>query len=216
MRLDDSFLSLNEYEMEILMPFNFEAKEMKYIFHKTDFYFYRDCVTCNIQRKPKASHCAICNNCVVGYDHHCVLLNNCIGKRNVRVYVIFIICVWIFAFLSAGIAVISLLEKPVIEKLRKDELIEYDYSLIVIISLIKMQSIKFFLGLCIYFKWCISYTGLLRYMFIELIISLTLGLSTRSFTIAITAPMFSVSLSYIVFSFGLIWTHLGLVAKHQS
>lgn len=57
------------------------------------------CHTCEIHRPPGASHCADCNNCVLGFDHHCPILNNCIGQRNYPYFLALIPCV-IFLMVS--------------------------------------------------------------------------------------------------------------------
>ena len=54
-------------------------------------YTKRKCDTCKIIRPPKASHCYICNNCVLEFDHHCVFVSNCIGKRNHKYFFLFLL-----------------------------------------------------------------------------------------------------------------------------
>lgn len=48
------------------------------------------CLTCELFRPPRASHCHYCDNCVEEYDHHCPWLSNCIGRRNYRCFVLFV------------------------------------------------------------------------------------------------------------------------------
>ena len=71
------------------------------------------CETCEIMRKPKASHCHVCNNCVVGFDHHCNILNQCIGKRNNRVYKLMLISTWLFFLVVILACMMALLDEPV-------------------------------------------------------------------------------------------------------
>lgn len=47
---------------------------------------WRYCVTCGVWRPPRAAHCTICGNCVVGFDHHCGVLGVCIAGRNYRTF----------------------------------------------------------------------------------------------------------------------------------
>ena len=61
---------------------------------------YRKCDTCNIMRPPGASHCKMCDNCVMGFDHHCVFISNCVGKRNRKYFVLFLVYGGILAFVA--------------------------------------------------------------------------------------------------------------------
>lgn len=69
------------------------------------------CPTCHIWRPPRASHCGVCNSCVLNHDHHCVFLNNCVGTRNYKYFLWFLLttvvsCIWLittsFLKLSQG------------------------------------------------------------------------------------------------------------------
>lgn len=63
----------------------------KGIVQNADFYKYRFCKTCNLERPPKSSHCQDCGNCVKEFDHHCYMIGNCIGNRNRKAFVLFVL-----------------------------------------------------------------------------------------------------------------------------
>ncbi|KAM3142661.1 hypothetical protein pb186bvf_005320 [Paramecium bursaria] len=51
----------------------------------------RICPDCSQLRPQRSRHCDICQKCVDRYDHHCPWLSNCIGKKNYRVFILFLI-----------------------------------------------------------------------------------------------------------------------------
>lgn len=87
-----------EYFNSILLPYNNDVKygvTVKY------------CTTCHIWRPPRASHCGVCNACVMRHDHHCVYLNNCVGSRN---YMYFIWCLLLITISCGLLITTSLLQ----------------------------------------------------------------------------------------------------------
>ena len=69
----------------------------------------RKCSTCHIMRPPGASHCSICDNCVMNFDHHCTFVSNCIGKRNHKFFYIFLFIGSIFSILATFFSLITII-----------------------------------------------------------------------------------------------------------
>ena len=57
---------------------------------KPNIFTNRKCSTCKIIRPSGASHCSLCDNCVLNFDHHCDYISNCVGKRNHKYFYLFL------------------------------------------------------------------------------------------------------------------------------
>ena len=96
----------------------------------------RFCNTCKIMRPPKASHCRVCNNCVLNFDHHCKIGSNCVGERNHKYFFLFLLFGSIAGFLGSILNFIHFLYVFVFSKYFLIKLYLDNYPSLFIISLI--------------------------------------------------------------------------------
>ncbi|OMJ70087.1 hypothetical protein SteCoe_32004 [Stentor coeruleus] len=68
----------------------------------------KPCTNCWIIRPPRAVHCMECNLCVEMFDHHCPWLGTCIGKRNYRLFLLFIFGLFVLISVNLGICIVVL------------------------------------------------------------------------------------------------------------
>ncbi|GMT33079.1 hypothetical protein PFISCL1PPCAC_24376, partial [Pristionchus fissidentatus] len=60
------------------------------------------CYSCFVNRPAGSKHCAICDKCVVNFDHHCPWLNACVTRRNHREFLLFVLSVGMTSIVFAS------------------------------------------------------------------------------------------------------------------
>ena len=63
------------------------------------------CSVCKGPVEERTKHCGNCNRCTDEFDHHCFWLNTCIGKRNYRLFVKFVVTIFVYNGILIGITI---------------------------------------------------------------------------------------------------------------
>lgn len=106
------------------------------MFAQTAWYFDK------IIKSTRSKHCDICNRCVEKFDHHCYYISNCVGKSNIRLFAVFLVCLVLYLIFQNTIHTMISLAKIEYNK-------EYDFiykifgSSIIHSSFIKILSIVY-------------------------------------------------------------------------
>jgi hypothetical protein len=103
------------------------------------------CYTCSLFRPPRTSHCALCDNCVLRFDHHCQWLGTCIGRRNYKFFYMLISIINLSALFQISYCVYLI----VFQCKNSDAKDEYNYLIIIGMSFLILYDvlfIVFFLG----------------------------------------------------------------------
>ena len=69
------------------------------------------CPDCKIIKVPRSRHCHQCHKCVKKFDHHCQWLNNCIGAKNIGIFYIFIIVLWVNIIIGFFLCISTFMSK---------------------------------------------------------------------------------------------------------
>lgn len=72
----------------------------------------RLCHSCKTIKPLRASHCKICNKCVLAFDHHCPYVQNCIGYKNRVFFFMFVTTFEILQLVVLQVAYITLTNNP--------------------------------------------------------------------------------------------------------
>lgn len=97
------------------------------------------CYTCSLFRPPRTSHCAVCDNCVISFDHHCIWLGTCIGKRNYKFFYILLSSIFFTALFEIGYCIYFIVYHG--KKSRKKD--KYDILVIVSMSFVMFFDVGF-------------------------------------------------------------------------
>ena len=142
------------------------------------------------------------------------MLNNCIGKRTLRVFVLFLLVTSIFYLSSGVVAAIGVLYEPYMQEYKEDGKIIFDYGLIVDLILVCLQLVKFVLLCCM--RDCVDFSVAVIWILVEAVLVLGLAISTLQVETIAAAVMLSLSLSFFLFVWPLLTKHWGFIAHHLT
>ena len=99
------------------------------------------CLTCDVFRPPRTSHCKKCDNCVQRFDHHCDWIGTCVGKRNYKYFYLLIFVLQIDDIYQIGLSLYILITHIKEKKGKSGESINIE--MIILICIVILYDILF-------------------------------------------------------------------------
>ena len=81
---------------------------------------YKICDTCYLIRPLRSTHCGVCDNCVVKFDHHCPWIGTCVGFSNYPYFFIYLCLLNILQIFTAISCIVVIILK-LIDNIKNDE-----------------------------------------------------------------------------------------------
>ena len=78
------------------------------------------CPYCLVKNNFRSKHCLICQNCIDEFDHHCFWVGNCIGKKNYKLFFIFLIYILLNTLYNIGVNIYYLATEIGTENIQED------------------------------------------------------------------------------------------------
>ena len=72
---------------------------------------YKICDTCYLIRPLRSTHCGVCDNCVIKFDHHCPWIGTCVGARNYPYFFIYLCLLNILQIFTAVASIVDIILK---------------------------------------------------------------------------------------------------------
>lgn len=72
---------------------------------------YKICDTCYLIRPLRSTHCGVCDNCVIKFDHHCPWIGTCVGARNYPYFFIYLCLLNILQIFTAVVSIVDIILK---------------------------------------------------------------------------------------------------------
>ena len=110
---------------------------------------YKICQTCYIIRPLRSTHCNICDNCVVRFDHHCPWIGSCVGVRNYPYFFIYLCTLNLLQIFTGIVSIVDIIIK-LVANFKNEKKVKYSKNKILQNSFCEIIiSLYIFIYICI-------------------------------------------------------------------
>lgn len=94
----------------------------------------RFCNKCQSRKPDRAHHCSTCKRCVLKMDHHCPWLATCVGLRNYKAFLLFLIYLTLFCWVSFATSATWVWSEILSEGQYQESFMPVNYVLLAVLS----------------------------------------------------------------------------------